>query len=229
MDKNTANDRSTASIWRDTFTNWPAQFRRKGVAIPTLGEPIPFSEFLVNNDVIVFERATPDNTGARRVCIPFQNIAALKYTEPLKTEQFLQAGYIPGVNVPPPKPANKKVPIVDAAPAASKAAPQAGGQPTPDAAKPAQNPQPGAQPAPPPEPAPAQPSEPQLTEQQKSEQEFAKKQRQEELRLARLKLEELQRAKQQQFAEKQLEQKNIAIPPPPEPQAAPQAPPTAAS
>lgn len=117
-------DKSTATIWRDTFTNWPAHFRRKGVVVPTLGEAIPFAEFLVSDDVVIFERATPDNVGARRVCVPFQNIATLKFTEPLKTEHFMKAGYFPGKNVPTPKPpAKKKVPIAEAKPPAEEVKP----------------------------------------------------------------------------------------------------------
>lgn len=87
---------ATAAIWRDTFANWPAQFRRKGVLIPSFGEPTPFVDFVMTKDLVVLERATPDNAGARRVAVPFSMIEAVKYTEPLKTDQFLKAGFVKG-------------------------------------------------------------------------------------------------------------------------------------
>ena len=77
---------SLADLWRETFNNWPAAFRRKGVLQPVSGEAVPFSDFVMTPTVIVLERPTPDNVGARRVAIPFERIDSLKYTEPLKTE-----------------------------------------------------------------------------------------------------------------------------------------------
>ena len=88
----------SAAIWRDMFLKWPPHFKRKGVIEPVRGESIPFIDFVMSEDVVVIERATPDTTGARRVAIPFQNIMLLKYTEPLNTEAFLLAGYVLGAN-----------------------------------------------------------------------------------------------------------------------------------
>ena len=92
-----------ANIWRQTFSNWPSDFRRKGVLIPTCGEAIPFADFVVSKDVVVLERATPDAVGARRVSIPFGRIETLKYTEPLKTEQFLANGFVKGTHASQPQ------------------------------------------------------------------------------------------------------------------------------
>ena len=83
-----------SDIWRKAFATWPANFRRKGVVIPDGGEAIPFCDFVLNDSVVVLERPTPDNAGARRVAIPFHRIHNLKYTEPLKTDQFLKAGFV---------------------------------------------------------------------------------------------------------------------------------------
>jgi hypothetical protein len=104
-------DKSTATIWRETFLKWPPNFRRKGVIELVKGEAIPFVEFLMTEDVVVVERATPDTTGARRVAVPFQNIVTLKYTEPLKTDAFLLAGYVLGANVNAAPKRGNKVPI----------------------------------------------------------------------------------------------------------------------
>ncbi len=80
-------------VWQNLFANWPPNFRRKGVVIPGYEEQIPFSDFVIGDGVIILERPTPDGVGARRVAIPFAKIEAVKYTEPLKTQQFLEAGY----------------------------------------------------------------------------------------------------------------------------------------
>jgi len=106
-------DKSVPQIWRDVFANWPAQFRRKGVVIPSYGEPILFVDFVLNDNVVVLERPTPDTVGARRVTIPFQLIESLKYTEPLNTEQFLKAGFVKGGQAEEPRQATK-VPVAPA-------------------------------------------------------------------------------------------------------------------
>ncbi len=86
-------ENTVAHVWQDFFANWPPSFRRKGVVNPGYDEQIPFNDFVIGDGVVVLERPTPDGVGARRVAIPFARIAAVKYTEPLKTQQFLEAGF----------------------------------------------------------------------------------------------------------------------------------------
>ena len=83
-----------SDIWRKAFATWPPTFRRKGVVIPDGSEAIPFCDFVMTDSLVVLERATPDNSGARRVAIPFGRIHNLKYTEPLDTEDFLKVGFV---------------------------------------------------------------------------------------------------------------------------------------
>lgn len=89
-------EKSKAESWRNVFANWPQGFKRKGVLQPAFDENIAFVDFVISDEMLVLERATPDNVGARRVMVPFVDIAALKFVEPLKTEQFLEAGYSKG-------------------------------------------------------------------------------------------------------------------------------------
>lgn len=100
-------NKSNAEIWREIFAKWPTEFRRKGVLIPSFGEAIPFSDFVMNGDLLIVERPTPDQVGARRVAVPLMFIEGLKYTEPLRTEQFLSAGFAKGV-----KPKSEEQPVV---------------------------------------------------------------------------------------------------------------------
>ena len=102
-------ENSIANVWRDLFATWPAAFRRKGVVIPTFDEAIPFSDFVINGDVVVLERATPDSVGARRIAIPFALILSVKYTEPLNTEQFLENGFVTSVSNAAARPKNVAV------------------------------------------------------------------------------------------------------------------------
>lgn len=83
-----------SEVWRKAFATWPTTFRRKGVVVPADGEPVPFCDFVMSETILVLERPTPDTSGARRVAVPFDRIQNLKYTEPLKTEQFLKAGFV---------------------------------------------------------------------------------------------------------------------------------------
>jgi hypothetical protein len=62
--------------------------------IAAFDDPVPFCDFVFNADFVVLERATPDVHGARRVVLPFSLIQAVKYLTPLKTEQFLECGYV---------------------------------------------------------------------------------------------------------------------------------------
>lgn len=89
-----AQDKSIADVWRGFFARWPRGFGRKGVVIASFGEPVAFADFVINQDFVVLERLAPDTHGARRVALPFERIEAVKFVEPLKTEQFLSNGFI---------------------------------------------------------------------------------------------------------------------------------------
>ncbi len=86
-------EKTVAEIWREFFLNWPTSFSRRGVAIAAFNEQIPFSDFLIGGDILILERPTPDATGGRRVALPFARIDAVKYTDPLRTEQLIEAGF----------------------------------------------------------------------------------------------------------------------------------------
>ena len=45
-----------SEVWRKAFGTWPAHFRRKGVVIPAVGEPIPFCDFVMTESILVLER-----------------------------------------------------------------------------------------------------------------------------------------------------------------------------
>lgn len=98
MIRSAQQENSIANVWREMFANWPPAFRRKGVLVPSFDETIAFCDFVINGDIVVLERATPDSVGARRIAIPFALIQSVKYTESLDTEVFLENGFITGLS-----------------------------------------------------------------------------------------------------------------------------------
>lgn len=112
-----------SEIWRNAFATWPTHFRRKGVVVPDGSEAIPFVDFVMTETMVVLERPTPDNAGARRVALPFDRIHNLKYTEPLKTEQFLKAGFVKEMEISPQQAAIQTSPQRPSAPAPTAPAP----------------------------------------------------------------------------------------------------------
>ena len=86
-------EKPVANVWHDFFADWPSDFLRRGVVISSYQEQIPFNDFVISSDVIILERPTPDAVGGRRVALPFARIEAVKYTDPMKTQQLLAAGF----------------------------------------------------------------------------------------------------------------------------------------
>jgi len=95
-------DITVSNVWQDLFANWPPGFRRKGAVIPAYGEQIPFMDFVIGDGAVILERPTPDAGGGRRVAVPFARIEAVKYTEPIKTEELLEAGFQGAPQTKPP-------------------------------------------------------------------------------------------------------------------------------
>lgn len=81
-------------IWRKFFTSWPPNLSHTGVVVASGIEQIPFVSFLMAEHVILLERPAPDTVGARKIVIPYSKITAIKITEPVGNEVFVDAGFI---------------------------------------------------------------------------------------------------------------------------------------
>jgi len=55
---------------------------------------------VLNKDMVVVERLTRITVEARGFAIPFRHVEPKKYTEPLKTEQFLNNGFVKRSRIP---------------------------------------------------------------------------------------------------------------------------------
>ena len=56
-------------------------------------EQIPFEGFLYSEQMVLLERRTPDTLGARKVLLPYSEIATLKIVEVVKEKPFVSAGF----------------------------------------------------------------------------------------------------------------------------------------
>jgi hypothetical protein len=84
-----------AAAWRDCFRNWPDDLERRGVLVTALNEQIPFDSFLTSDTMLLVERRTPDTVGARKVIVPYSQVAALKIVDVVKPKSFQALGFEP--------------------------------------------------------------------------------------------------------------------------------------
>ena len=81
-----------ALVWRKFLVEWPKDIPHSGVIVTTL-EQVPFVDFLLSEHFGLFERRAPDTVGGRRVMIPYSNIAAIKFVDPVPDESFTTCGF----------------------------------------------------------------------------------------------------------------------------------------
>ena len=81
------------NCWQRFMNQWPKGLQRQGVIITNWDEQVPFSSFLTNDDLVMFERRNPDTNGARRLLIGYAAIKAIKIVEVVKDAPFLESGF----------------------------------------------------------------------------------------------------------------------------------------
>lgn len=85
MEQNTA--------WKDFFRAWPTGLDRRGVLVCTFGEQVPFDNFMTGDRLLIVDRSVPDTMGARKIVLPYENIAAIKFVEVVKSKIFQPLGF----------------------------------------------------------------------------------------------------------------------------------------
>ena len=73
--------------------NWPQDIARRGVLVMTSDEQIPFDGFLANDNLLLLERKTPDTSGARKVILSFESVAAIKLTDVVRSKSLAGLGF----------------------------------------------------------------------------------------------------------------------------------------
>jgi hypothetical protein len=81
--------------WRALFENWPESVERTGMLVTRYQETIPFTGFLISGGLLLVERDKPDSAGARKVMLPYDQIAAVKLSSPLELARFQVMGFQP--------------------------------------------------------------------------------------------------------------------------------------
>ena len=81
-----------AIVWRKFLVDWPKDLPRSGVVVTEV-EQIIFVEFMLSENLGLFERRAPDTVGGRKVIIPYSKIEAIKIVEPTPNQTFLDGGF----------------------------------------------------------------------------------------------------------------------------------------
>ncbi|HTU24447.1 MAG TPA: hypothetical protein VMF30_03550 [Pirellulales bacterium] len=81
------------SVWKEYFRKWPAEMERRGVIVTSGNEQIPFDGFAVGPELLLLERKIPDTSGARKIVLPYGQIAAVKITDVVKMKAFQALGF----------------------------------------------------------------------------------------------------------------------------------------
>ena len=92
-----------SDAWRGYFEQWPADVRRRGVLVTLFGEQVPFADFKTHPVLLLLERAAPDTAGARMVIVAYEQVAAVKITDPLTSAVTETLGFKGGKAAPAKK------------------------------------------------------------------------------------------------------------------------------
>jgi hypothetical protein len=82
------------SAWQRQFQNWPKDVPPRGIVVTSFDEQVPFDGFLTNDTMVLLERKTPDNAGARKVLLAYENIVAVKFVDVIRSKAFESAGFM---------------------------------------------------------------------------------------------------------------------------------------
>jgi hypothetical protein len=81
------------AAWKEFFRGWPVGLDRRGVLVCTFGEQIPFDSFMPGESLLIVDRSVPDTMGARKIVVPYENIAAIKLIDVVKNKVFQPLGF----------------------------------------------------------------------------------------------------------------------------------------
>lgn len=82
-----------SAVWQQFFQNWPQGVPQRGVLVMRDGEQILFDGLMASDTMLLIERKTPDTTGARKVLLAYEDVAALKFVDVVKAKTFESAGF----------------------------------------------------------------------------------------------------------------------------------------
>ena len=84
---------NSAESWRSLFENWPEVIPREGLVVTGHGDHIPFSNFMISGGLLLLERTRPDPSGARKVILTYEVIAAINIASNAEMSKFQAMGF----------------------------------------------------------------------------------------------------------------------------------------
>lgn len=87
QESNTVNDMALI------FSQWPAAIPRNGSVVTTFGETIPFSDYMLSNELVLLIRSQPDAHGTRRIIMKLNDVVAVRISEAIDPERFTVMGF----------------------------------------------------------------------------------------------------------------------------------------
>jgi hypothetical protein len=84
---------ATGLNWQQYFQNWPPEVPPRGILVTNLNEQVPFDGFLTSDTMLLLQRKTPDNIGARKVLLAYDQVAAVKFVDVVRAKAFEAAGF----------------------------------------------------------------------------------------------------------------------------------------
>lgn len=85
---------ATKSPWQAFFSDWPEQIPKRGIIVTRQNEASPFKAFMIRGEFLMLERVSPDSLGGRFLVLPFEEVAVVKFTDPLKQPDLQAAGFV---------------------------------------------------------------------------------------------------------------------------------------
>lgn len=79
--------------FKQLLIEWPEAIPKSGTVVTSFGEAIPFSDFALNGDMILFCRSTPDAQGTLREIVDASDINAVKFHEAIPLARFISMGF----------------------------------------------------------------------------------------------------------------------------------------
>jgi hypothetical protein len=84
---------ASGSTWQQYFQNWPQDVPPRGIVVTRFDEQVPFDGFLTSDTMLLLQRRTPDNAGARKVLLTYDDVAAVKFVDVVRSKAFETIGF----------------------------------------------------------------------------------------------------------------------------------------
>lgn len=85
---------ASGTTWQRYFQDWPKEVPRRGIVVTSFEEQVPFDGFLTTDTMLLLQRKTPDNAGARKVLLAYDAVVAIKFVDVVRGKAFESGGFV---------------------------------------------------------------------------------------------------------------------------------------